>query len=133
MMKIWLSVVAISAVFGLAYLDAWRLAGLPAGTSLAIAAIPALVVAVSFLVAVYVGRETGRRLPMLLAASSVAAAGFIAYARYVLVGPGGPGGASHMHVIFLPLALALFAALVMAAGAIVARSWPRPSVREPER
>jgi hypothetical protein len=134
MMKFWLSVVVvISAVFALAYFDAWRLVGLPAGTSLAIAAIPALVIAASFLVAAYIGRKTGRGLPMQLAASSVAAAGLVAYARHVLIGAGEPDEASHMHVIFFPLALALFAALVMATSAMIARSRPRPSAREPER
>jgi len=133
-MKNWLSfVVAMSAVFALAFFDAWRLVGLPRGTSLAIAVIPALVIAVAFLVAAHVGRKTGRRLLMQLAAASVAAAGVITYARHVLIGPGDPGGASQMHVIFFPLGLALFAALVIAACAIIARAWPRLPASEPDR
>jgi hypothetical protein len=128
-MKHWPSIaVAILAVFALAYFDAWRMVGLPTGTSLAIAAVPALVLSASFLFAIYVGRTTGRRPLMGFAAATVAVVGIIGYGRYVLVGPGTPDDASQMHVVFFPLGLALFAALIMAICAGIARSRPQPPV-----
>ena len=70
-------------------------------------------------------RKTGRVLPLRIAAFFVLLVGVVGYARYVLKPPGGPDGASHMHVVFFPLLLAVLALLAVGGATAIAHAWRR--------